>query len=109
VPKHSIILTMSLDHIKQQIQQKLTKAPQIGAKIKFDFGDDGVIHVDAIQNPAVMTENDEDADTTLVCSVETFQNILSGTQDPNIAFMMGKLKVKGSMGYAMKLNGILED
>ena len=32
-----------------------------------------------------------------------------GTQDPNIAFMMGKLKVKGSMGLAMKLNGILED
>ena len=40
---------------------------------------------------------------------ETFEGILNGTQDPNIAFMMGKLKVKGNMGLAMKLNSILED
>jgi putative sterol carrier protein len=41
--------------------------------------------------------------------LQTFENILAGSQDPNLAFMMGKLKIKGSMGLAMKLNGILED
>lgn len=100
---------MNIDLIKQQIQQKLAQAPQLGAKIKFDFGDDGLVFVDATQTPAVISDQDAEADTTLMCSIETFQNILNGVQDPNIAFMMGKLKVKGSMGYALKLNGILED
>lgn len=100
---------MSLDQIKQEIQQRLSMAPQLGAKVKFDFGDDGIIHIDATQTPAVMSEEDADADTIFIASTETFMNILNGTQDPNIAFMMGKLKIKGSMGYAMKLNSILED
>ncbi len=100
---------MSLEDISEKIKQKLAYGPQFGAKIKFDFGDDGIVFVDATQNPPVLSHDDEDADTTLVTSIETFEAILAGTQDPNIAFMMGKLKIKGSMGYAMKLNAILED
>ncbi len=100
---------MSLEAITEKIRGKLSFAPQINAKVKFDFGDDGVVFVDATQNPPVLSHDDQDADTTLVCSAETFQGILDGTQDPNIAFMMGKLKVKGSMGLAMKLNSIFED
>ena len=100
---------MSLEAVTQQIQQKIGLASGFDAKVKFDFGDDGLIFVDATQNPAVLSHDDEDADCTLRCSLETFQGILEGTQDPNIAFMMGKLKVDGSMGIAMKLNGILED
>lgn len=100
---------MSLESIQTKIKEKMAMAAGLDAKVKFDFGDDGIIFVDATQNPPLVSEEDADADTTFVCSVETFKGILEGTQDPNIAFMMGKLKVQGSMGLAMKLNGILED
>ena len=100
---------MSLEAVTEAIRQKLSYAPQFGAKVKFDFGDDGIIFVDATQDPPVMNHEDAESDTTLICSIDTFQKILEGAQDPNIAFMMGKLKIKGSMGYAMKLNSILED
>lgn len=100
---------MSLDDITQKIQQKLSLAAGLGAKVKFDFGDDGVVFVDATQSPPAISHEDEEADVTLVTSIETFEGIAAGTQDPNVAFMMGKLKVKGSMGLAMKLNAILED
>ncbi|MCB9988022.1 MAG: SCP2 sterol-binding domain-containing protein [Rhodospirillales bacterium] len=100
---------MSLESVTEQIKQKLHFAPQIGARVKFDFGDDGVVFVDATENPPSLSHEDQDADCTLACTLDTFEKILSGTQDPNIAFMMGKLKVKGSMGLAMKLNAILED
>lgn len=100
---------MSLEEITSKIKTKLSMAAGLNAKVKFDFGDDGIIFVDATQSPAEVSNEDEEADTTLVCSTDTFNAILNGTQDPNIAFMMGKLKVKGSMGIAMKLNGILED
>lgn len=87
-------------------------AAGLSAIVKFDFGDDGVIIVDTTKSPADISHDEDSAvevDTTLIAKMETFQKILDGTQDPNIAFMMGKLKVKGSMGLAMKLNGILED
>lgn len=100
---------MSLDEVISKIKQKMALAAGLNAKIKFDFGDDGVIFADTTVSPPTITEQDGDADTTLSCSLATFEAILNGTQDPNIAFMMGKLKIKGSMGLAMKLNGILED
>lgn len=100
---------MSLEDVTAKIQSKLAKAAHIKARVKFDFGDDGLIFIDSTQDPPEVSHADEEADTTLVCSIDTFKGLLAGTQDPNIAFMMGKLKVKGSMGLAMKLNGILED
>ncbi len=101
---------MSLEKVTQQIKQKMQQAAGLQAKVKFDFGDDGFVFVDTTQSPAVVSNDaDGEADTTLSCKLDTFQGFMDGTQDPNIAFMMGKLKVQGSMGLAMKLNSILED
>lgn len=100
---------MSLESVTEQIRQKMAAAHGLSARVKFDFGDDGLILADTTASPAVLRHEDGDADCTLVCSLDTFEAILSGAKDPNIAFMMGQLKVKGSMGLAMKLNGILED
>lgn len=100
---------MSLDSVTEQIKSKMALAMGMDAKVKFDFGDDGVVFVDATQTPPEVSHDDEEADCTLSCSIDTFKGILDGSQDPNIAFMMGKLKVSGSMGLALKLNSILED
>ncbi|NCC21619.1 MAG: SCP2 sterol-binding domain-containing protein [Alphaproteobacteria bacterium] len=99
---------MSLETASGTIREKLGYAAGLDASVKFDFGDEGVIHVDARQNPPVLTHEDAEADVVLSCSLETFENILSGAQDPNIAFMFGKLKIQGNMKLAMKLNAILE-
>lgn len=100
---------MSLDQITQEITARLGKATGLDKAVKFDFGDDGIIHVDNTQTPPVITHEDNEADVTLACSIDTFEAILNGRKDPNVAFMMGQLKVRGSMGLAMKLNSILED
>ena len=100
---------MSIDAITAKIKEKMALAAGLNAKVKLDFGDEGVVHVDATQTPPAVSNEDGEADLTLTTSTDTFKGILDGSQDPNIAFMMGKLKVQGSMGLAMKLNGILED
>ena len=99
---------MSLETITARMRDKFSFAPAINAKIKFDFGDSGIVFIDATQNPPVLSHDDAEADTTLVCAPETLEGFLDGTQDPNIAFMTGKLKIRGSMGIALKLNAILE-
>lgn len=102
-------ICMTIENIKKSITDKLAFAPQIGATIKLDFGDDGLLFIDGTQNPAVVSEEDGDAKTTFVCSPDLLQSIMDGTQDPTMAFMTGKLKVQGSMGYALKLSALLED
>ena len=100
---------MLLDDVTEKIAMKLSRGTPINARVKFDFGADGRIFVDTTESPPRISHDDEDADTTLACSLDTFVKLMDGTQDPNIAFLMGKLKVQGSMGIAMKLNAMLED
>ncbi|MDX6412822.1 MAG: hypothetical protein QOH23_232 [Gaiellaceae bacterium] len=50
-----------------------------------------------------VSEGGEDADAVITTSEETFGKIVSGEQNPTSAYMTGKLKVKGDMGAAMKL------
>jgi putative sterol carrier protein len=100
---------MSLETITENIKAKMAMASGLDAKVKFDFGDEGLIYVDATQNPPELSHEDLEADCTLKCSMETFQGFIDGTADPTMSFMMGKLKVDGSMGLAMKLNSIIED
>jgi putative sterol carrier protein len=99
---------MTLDEIAAKIRQKATYATGFHARALFDFGDDGFVHVDATQSPAEITTEEKEADVTLSTSIDTFSKILNGESDPNIAFMMGRLKIRGSMGLALKLNSLLE-
>lgn len=101
---------MSLESVTEKISQKISRAHGLSAKVTFDFGDDGAVFIDnTVSPPALSHDADQESDVTLVTSLETFEAILDGSKDPNIAFMMGQLKVKGSMGLALKLNAVLED
>jgi putative sterol carrier protein len=48
-------------------------------------------------------EGDSGGDCTILTSAETFEQIVAGEQNPTTAYMSGKLKVKGDIGAAMKL------
>ena len=46
---------------------------------------------------------DGSADATISTTADTFEKIVAGEQNPTTAYMTGKLKLKGDMGAAMKL------
>ena len=50
-----------------------------------------------------VTEGAGEADTTITTSEETMLAVVKGEQNPTTAYMTGKLKIKGDMGAAMKL------
>jgi putative sterol carrier protein len=69
----------------------------------FDIEGAGKWKVDVQDGKVSVTEGGEDADAVITTSEETFEKITSGEQNPTSAYMTGKLKVKGNMGAAMKL------
>jgi putative sterol carrier protein len=61
----------------------------------------------AIADGAIqVTEGGTDADVTFSASEENFEKIVAGEQNPTTAYMTGKLKIKGDIGAAMKLQKI---
>ena len=97
---------MSLDSITEQLRTRVGDDSGLGATVKFDLGGDGVIFVDAASSPNTVSNDDGDADCTIVISLDDFKTLLAGDLDPTTAFMMGKLKVEGDMGIAMKLSSV---
>ncbi|MEM1019918.1 MAG: SCP2 sterol-binding domain-containing protein [Pseudomonadota bacterium] len=97
---------MTLDEITQEMKSKVGDSAGLNKVIKFDFGDDGVVRIDDTQTPAVVDNSDGDADTTITVSKDDFEEISSGKQNAQMAFMMGKLQVAGDMGVAMQLGQI---
>ncbi|MEP7334634.1 MAG: SCP2 sterol-binding domain-containing protein [Actinomycetota bacterium] len=69
----------------------------------FDIEGEGQWKVDVSDGTVSVTEGGGDADVTITSSAETFEQIASGDLNPTSAYMSGKLKIKGDMGAAMKL------
>lgn len=68
---------------------------QFGLSIK-----DGTVVVSSGQLP--------EADCTLKMSVKDFKKLLAGNLNSTASYMMGKLKVQGSLGLALKLESLLK-
>jgi len=66
---------------------------------KFVIEEEGQIIVDSDG----ARHGDDDADVTLIASLDTFRAMMDGDLNPTAAFMTGKLKIEGDMGKAMQL------
>jgi alkyl sulfatase BDS1-like metallo-beta-lactamase superfamily hydrolase len=72
----------------------------------FDIEGEGQWLVDVRDGAITVTPGGGEADATITTSGETFEKIVAGEQNPTTAYMTGKLKIKGDMGAAMKLQKI---
>jgi putative sterol carrier protein len=69
----------------------------------FDIADAGQWTVRVSDGNVTVTEGAEEADVTITGDAETFDRIQKGEQNATTAYMTGKIKIKGDMGAAMKL------
>jgi putative sterol carrier protein len=69
----------------------------------FDIEGAGQWLVSVSDGAVSVNEGGGEADTTITASEETMMAVVRGEQNPTTAYMTGKLKIKGDMGAAMKL------
>ena len=80
-----------------------SKAAGLNATYLFDINGAGKWIVRVENGRPSVSEGDGEADTTISASEETFLRIVNRELNATSAFMTGKLRVKGDMGNAMKL------
>lgn len=91
------------DVVNAAVEKLNEKIGSFGSTAKFVIEDEGSIMID--ENG--VRAGDDEAEVTLKASRATFEGILDGSVNPAAAFMMGKLKIDGSMGVAMQLGQAL--
>ena len=80
-------------------------AGQFQGTANFEF-EDGTVHLDDTVSPPVVANGEKEAPFTIVMSADNFSQILSGDLNVMMAFMTGKLKIKGDKAAAMKLTSL---
>src|SRR5260370_6890650 len=94
------------ERIAQKLKDKPETSKAVNAVYEFNITGDngGVWTVDLTKEPGVVTPGSTGvAKCTVTASSGDFMNIVSGKMNAQMAFMSGKLKIKGDMGLAMKL------
>lgn len=106
---------MSLQEIWEEVERQTLQEPEhivdVNASYSFDItGDDGgkygLVFKDGV---AHITEGElADAECAITMNVKNFKKLLQGDLNSTTAFMTGRLKVKGNIGLALKLESILK-
>ena len=98
---------MTLKVIIEGLKEKDGDDCGLGSVVKFDFGDQGSVILDASQVPNTVSIDGADPDCTMLISIDDFMAMAEGSLDGASAFMSGRLRVQGDMSIAMKLGAIL--
>ena len=94
--------------IENRIKAKPEKAAGLNVTYQFDLtGESWTLKI-ADGTASVSKGPAQNPNTTLIASTDDWMNIATGKLNPMAAFMQQKLKVKGDMGMAMKLQGLLQ-
>lgn len=106
---------MTIEAIWHEIDTQLNEQPDPieGLQIIYSFnlsGDDGgLFGLKLADGKAETIQGDPgEADCTLSMSVTDFKKLLAGNLNSTTSYMMGKLKIKGSLGFALKLENLLK-
>ncbi len=97
---------MNLDTLFTEIRGRAEKTSPIGATLRFDLGENQIF-LDGTGAENQVTQDHRDADCVIQIKAEDLNRLLDGSLNPVAAFMSGKVKVKGDMGVAMRMQSFL--
>jgi putative sterol carrier protein len=97
---------MKILDIRQELAENIKKIPPLGKKLKFKL-DEHFIVIDGSGEENVLLDTDEEANCTIIMSLETYGKLQRKEIKPMMATLTGKIKVKGDIGLAQKLKQLM--
>lgn len=97
-----------LDRANEMIDKHKDRAQAIGVRYRFVLHGEGgcTFLLNLTENPNV-SQGDGEADCTIRTAATEFIRLAEGQVDSRELFFMGKLKVDGDMGLALKLKNLI--
>ena len=97
---------MNVVQLTERVRTAVGAESGLDATIKFNFGDQGVIYIDGKSMPNAVTNDDRDSQIVISFTPETLTRILDKQLNPKIALMTGKMKLRGDLRIAMRLDKV---
>ncbi|MBB4265673.1 SCP2 sterol-binding domain-containing protein [Roseospira visakhapatnamensis] len=89
---------------EDRLREALPRLNRLGYVVRFAVSDAGAWIVDGRSATAEMVaDDDRDTACTIKISKDNLARLLDGRLDPMVAYSLGRIKVLGSKGVALKL------
>ena len=95
-----------LDSLTQRVRSAVGEESGLDARIKFNFGDDGFLFIDGKSRPNQVSNADAPSDIALTVSMQNFERIIDKQLNPKFALMTGRMRLKGDIRIATRLDKV---
>lgn len=107
-------MTTAREIVEQKLKKRITEKTEltkgIGMPVALELtgSGGGTWVLDCSQQPATLSESSKgNVTTTITMDAKVFEDMASGSLNPQMAFLSGKVKVTGNLGVAIKLGQLL--
>lgn len=97
---------MTLQELTTRVRTAVGEESGLKAKVKFNFGADGFMFIDGVAKPNQVSNENAESDITITVSMENFQKIIDKELRPQVALMTGRMRLKGDMRIALRLDKV---
>ncbi|HJS31535.1 MAG TPA: Rieske 2Fe-2S domain-containing protein [Alphaproteobacteria bacterium] len=97
---------MTLQELTQRVRDSVGADSGLDATVKFVFPEVGIIYVDGLSKPNSVSNEDKDSTITVTVSRENFEKIIDKQLNPKLALMTGRLRLRGDIRIAMRLDRV---